>query len=570
MTVRGAPRDERGAVLVAVMIAGSVLAVVAGAASARTVAAVRAVDAAVAREEALHAAEAVAATLVERLHADHAGWSDPGGPDPAVLGHGWRDVDAALRGVPLPADPAVAAVRADVAVTGPGPTFSVTTVARVRASERAVRVVARPAGVADLAWATVHAVADPVVTGGDPEVCAGLRWEAGSGVGSAGPVEPEDAPAGSPCVRTRLDALVAVEGPVHLDDAPRIDRTWERGGPLTTAAATADGAPALATLTTSDATDPVAAGLRGGPPLLLTTDPSARVGGVAVCALRGPTLIRFDGRATRLRSPRSHPRHDEDGGPDVACPWVERSALDDVVVAALPDPVVILVRSDPAARCHEHPLGIDPAEDAVVEQTCRDGAAFVWGEYLGATTVVAEQDVQVVWDVLPRDGPDAGTARLGLVAGRGVVLRRPVGPPLRLVAPFGTDAPFAGPGIPPFGAYPLDAPTAVPTRWTAPRIVAAIAAVGGALRIQNPMTGQWSDEPAVVIGALAQRFHGPTAAERRDTTGALQARTGRPLRVVHDARLRDAVPPALPVIRGAGPRILVWEEVLPATSGADP
>ncbi len=63
------------------------------------------------------------------------------------------------------------------------------------------------------------------------------------------------------------------------------------------------------------------------------------------------------------------------------------------------------------------------------------------------------------------------------------------------------------------------------------------------------------------------RSSGGTGGERRDTTGALQGRTGRPLEVVHDPRLDDAVPPALPSIGGGALRVLRWDEVRDAVTG---
>lgn len=561
--------------LVAVMGVGLVLSVVAGAATVRTVAAVRAADAAVARERALHAAEAVVTATIDRLDREATGWTDPGGPDPSALGHGWRPLDAALRGLPAPPDGSEVEVRLAVVRTGAGPTVRIRADARVGTYVRSIAAVVRPASTADLAWGTVHAVADPQATGGDHVACALHRWEVPLRPEVTGPREPEDAGPGSDagsaadCVRTRFDATLRVVGPAHLDDAPRLDAEGSVTGRFTTAAhpPTPGGQVAPVVLTSSDvAVVPGPFGLAAAAQLDLSRDPFATLGDVATCRLRGPTLLRLDGRTVRVTSPRSHPRHDGDGGPIVHCPGLDRTALDGVAVVELPDPAVVTVAADPGARCAEHPLGLDAAEDAVAEQRCGDGTAYVWGAYLGARTVLAEHDVHLVWDVVPgtavpSDGPGGDDARLGLVAGRSVVVRRPVGPPLRLVAPFGTDAAFAGPGIPPFGAHPLDAPTAAPSRWTSPRIVAAVTALGGALRIQNPHVGQASDVPIRLEGALVQRFMGPTGSERRDTTGALQARTGRPLEVVHDPRLDAAVPPAMPRIRGGRLRVLSWDEV---------
>lgn len=569
MTV-GPRRDEGGAALVAVLLLGAVLAVVAGAATARTVALVRAADAAVAREQALAAAEATVLAVLDRLERDDVGWSDPGGPDPGVLGHGWRDLDGALAGMPAPEVAGRPAVRLDVVRVGEGPTLRIRAEGRVGRNARAVEVLTRPESVADLAWGTVHAVIDPAVTGGGAPACGRPRWSAELPDLDAGPVEPEvvDPDGAAPCIRTRLDDRLTVSGPVHLDDTPRIDVSWVRTGRVTTAASEPDGRPSVAVLTARDV------GADGGAlavaaPLDLPTSLTAAADDRPRCRVRGPTLLRFDGGTVRVRSPLSHPRHDADGVPPVSCPGIDRTGIDGVVVLGPGTSDIIEVQRAVGIRCADHPLAIDPTEDAVAEQRCTAGTAYVWGDTTVTRTILTEDDVQIVWDVgTAVDGSDP--ARLGLVAGGSVVLRRPVGPPLRVVAPFGSDVAFAGPDIAPFGAFPSDAPTPVPTRWDAPRVQAVVAALGGSVRVQNPQAGGGSDTPIVIEGAVVQRFVGPTGWDRRDATGALQARTGRPLTVVHDRRLEVAVPPALPRIRGGRLRVLAWGEVRATGSGDGP
>ncbi len=569
---REPPAGERGAVLVAVLLVGAVLTVLSVTVTARSVALVRAADAAAAREQALHAAEAVLAATIDRLERDAIGWLAPGGPDPAGLGHGWRDLTSALSGLPGHATGEAPAVRLDVALEGEGRTVRIRVDARVRGQGRAVEARVRPTSVADLAWGAVHAVADPDVSGATGLDCRVPRGAEALAAPAATPVEPEAAAAldGPRCVRTRMVPDVAVVGPVHLDDAPRIDVAWEPEGPTSTAARRSDGTPDVVVLTTADVVAP------GGPfgigvaaPLDLPTSISSGLGDEPVCRFRGPSLLRLDGDLVRIRSPLSHPRHDGDGGPTVGCPGLDRAELDGVVSLILSDAAVIEVQRAVGTRCAMHPLGIDASEDAVAEQRCNAGTAYVWGHTTAARTVLAEDDVQVVWDIGSAGTPGDG-ARVGLVAGGSVVLRRPVGPPLRVVAPFGTDLPFAGPGIPPFGAHPLDAPTTVPSRWVEPRIDAVVVALGGSVRVQNPEAGQRSDVPILISGSLVQRFVGPTGSERRDTTGALQGLTGRPLRVVHDPALLDDVPPALPRIQGGRLRLLTLAEVRTDGSGGGP
>lgn len=578
MSRRGHDRrrsPEDGAVLVAVLGAAAVLAVVTGAAVNGVVALVRATETTVAREQALHAAETVAAAVLDRLDRDAVRWSAVDGPDPAALSHGWRDLDAALLGTPVP--PVATGTEVRLTLERDGQDFLIRSEARIRGQARAVRLRVRPWTAADVAWAAEHAVLDPAVTGGSRSACGVPRW-AGP-IAPDGPVEPGGPSSDGACRRTRFDGWLEVVGPLHLDDQPRLLRDWAPQGPFTTAYAAPEVAPVPHVVAGDDgATVPGPFGLAHGPPLLLPEDPTAGLGDAWRCTLRGPTLIRFDGVSVRIRSPRSHSSLDGPDAPDVLCPGLDRDELTDRVIFLPPDPAVFVVRRDPAARCAAHPLGIPADEDAVAAQRCGDGTAYVWGTTAGARTVIAEDDVQVVWDVGPDLGPDVGLAgpptsdggRVGLVAGGSVVLRRPVGPPLRVVAPFGTDLPFAGPGIPPFGTFPADAPAPVASRWESPRITAALVALGGSVRVQNPDAGSASDVPIRVVGSVVQRFVGPTGWEHRDGTGAVQGRSGRTLRVVHDASLGRRPPPGLPRLGEGRLRVVEWAEVLPGGSGGAP
>jgi hypothetical protein len=561
-------RAESGFILVAAVGAVVLLGIVAAGTARHTLGTVRAIDAAVARERALLAAEGLLTATLFRLEHDAGDWLAPAAADPSLLSHGWRGLAAALDGVPGAAGPDEPEVRLEVTRAGAGPALRIRSEARVRGRARALEALVRPASVADRAWSSVHEVLDPEATGGDRRSCAVLRWATGlHDPDPSAPVEWDLASDLDRCRRVRFDTWVTVSGPLHVDDAMRASPGWVPDGPVSSAAPSiADGA------TSTGAGGQAGAGPNGpswpqpAPPTLLPIDHLAAVGDLPTCRLRGPTLLRFDGDTVRVRSPRSHPDHDGGPAPAVACPGLDRTALTGIAILGPSAPDIIVVVRDPGARCAEHPLGIDPSEDDVREQRCGDGTAYVWGRYLGRRTVVAEDDVQIVWDVGPGTAGVAhdledSDALLGLVAGGSVVLRRPVTPPVRGAAPFGLDTAFAGPGIPPFGTWPEDAPTPTAVRWERPEVVAVIAALGGSLRVQNPRWGQPAVHPIRVTGAVAQRFRGPTGWERRDSTGALQAVTGAALDVRYDARLRLAVPPALPRLEQGRLRILDLREV---------
>lgn len=244
----------------------------------------------------------------------------------------------------------------------------------------------------------------------------------------------------------------------------------------------------------------------------------------------------------------------------VGCLDVDLATLDAFVAIALPEQAVIEVVRDERPGCVGHPLGIPPGEDADRSWSCAAGDAFVWGRYAGRRTVLAEDDIQIVWDVEPGDAAAPAPLErgdlLGLVAGDSVVLRRPVGRPNRRVAPLGPNLPVFGPGLPPFGAYPLDAPSEVPVTWDRPRIVAALAALRGSVTLQNPFLGQQHPGPLEIVGSVAARFPGVLAWEERTSTGTLIGETGYPAVLRYDRRLLLDAPPLLPMTDGGGLRIL--------------
>jgi hypothetical protein len=286
------------------------------------------------------------------------------------------------------------------------------------------------------------------------------------------------------------------------------------------------------------------------------------------CRFRGPTLVRLDGRAVRVTSPRSVVRDDDPTGPEAAigCVGVDRDLLVAPTTIELPARAVIEIVRDTRTDCSAHPLGLAPDEDDARDWWCSDGDAFVWGSYRGARTILAQDSIQIVWDVVPQDlaiepghgleGVRASGDTLGLVAGDSIVLRRPVGRPDRRRAPHGPNIAFAGPSIAPFGDHPLDAPTASPVTWDAPVIVAALVALRGSVGIQNPTMGEMRPDPVTVHGSVAMRFSGLFFWEVRDEAGAVVAEMGHPLVLRYDRTSIDSPPPGMPVTDRGGVRIL--------------
>jgi hypothetical protein len=189
----------------------------------------------------------------------------------------------------------------------------------------------------------------------------------------------------------------------------------------------------------------------------------------------------------------------------------------------------------------------------------------VWGRYRGARTVVAEDNLQIVWDIEAGDAAEVGGAEegdvLGLVAGDSVVLRRTVGPGRR-GAPYGLNVAFAGAGIPPFGGYPLDAPNQVATTWEQPRIVAALVALRGGIAIQNAFQGQEHAGPLRISGSQASRFRGVLRlGGTQQRPGPSSATMGYPVELwSYDRRFASSGrAPGMPLTGGGSIRILTLD-----------
>ena len=358
----------------------------------------------------------------------------------------------------------------------------------------------------------------------------------------------------SPACRDAVLELGSLDGPVHLNEGGVLGSATGRG-PLFTRSrppdALDDGAP-----------DGSLGDASHRPDLSLPRSIGEVVGDASVtCRFRGPTLLRFDGTMVRVRSPRSVPQEGaSDDGRPVGCLGVDPAALIDVVAIELPPDAVIEVVRDERDDCTVHPLGIPPEEDVDRAWSCSSGDAFVWGRYAGRRTVLAEDDIQIVWDVEPGDaaGPvaPAGDDLMGLVAGDSIVLRRLVGRPVRRIAPLGRNLPIAGSGVPPFGMHPLDAPSDAPVTWDRPRVVASLAALRGSVTLQNPFLGEPHPGPLEIVGSLAARFPGVLAWEERTSRGALVGTTGYPVVLRYDRRLLLDAPPLVPMTDGGALRIL--------------
>ena len=424
---------------------------------------------------------------------------------------------------------------------------------------RSVSARVRTRTTVDYLLVTSHEVIDPMLFRRPRAGCATTRGDEAR--------DPE-------CIDTALPVGV-LDGPVHSNDLVQLNAGVTIASMLTTSQLIVEGDQVRPRVSPGSDVDIVAGwpfGLHHATEITLPRAHTQVVRNAQVtCRFRGPTLIRFDGASIRVTSPRSVTRAGDalHGESAIGCQGVDRDLLVGPTSILLPERAMIEIVRDTASDCVEHPLGIALDEDGERDWWCSDGDAFVWGTYRGARTVIAEDNIQLVWDVVPSsraatlepDGSSIGAVGdvLGLIAGDSVVLRRLVGRPIRRVAPYGPNIAFAGPSIPPFGDYPQDAPTEEATTWDEPVIVAAVVALRGSVGVQNPRSGQEHPGAVQLSGSIATRFRGLFSWEHRSATGAVLGSMGYPVVLRYDPNLLELAPPGMPVTAGGAVRVLGLE-----------
>lgn len=543
---RRAGDDHGSAVVTAVALAGVVL-LLGGAVALRAVAETRAAAGVLERAQARTLAELGIGIALEEL--DHGALSED-------VRRG-RAIDATLEVDPLAAVGqehlgSAAELRISVSGAYPHRRIDVAVEAVVGAATHRASSVLRPTLVSDHVLLAEVSAIDPSVTGAPRAGCSwGVlddRQNPGCLAGTQGP-----GPVVGPIHTT--DHLV-LGGGASVEGVITSSRLWDGGG----------GAWAPTVLDASLTSVPAeTAEIRHAPAMELPRDARGVLDGLPVtCRFRGPTLLRFDGPSLRVRSPGSVPRAgDATSGPDaLGCVGLDRSLLGGVVEVELPQQVVIEVVRDDGAPCGAHPLGLSASEDLERDWPCDAGDAFVWGRYRGERTVVVEDSAQLVWDLEPGDSVSTVRApgdAMAIVAGDSVVLRRTVTWPRRTRLVLGVNDDVAGPGIPPFGAHPTDAPVASASRWDSPRIVASLTALRGAVRIQNSGWGQLSPGTLMIEGSVAGRFAPTFHRDVRSSTGALVGTVGYEVDIRYDPR--HAAEPLLgvPRLEGGALRVLALD-----------
>jgi len=480
---------------------------------------------------ALAAAEAGVDDYLARLNRDRGYFNNADADiDPAT---GLNLNPAIDRWAQLPNSDAFYHYRVDTDEVTETGTLVLTSVGRVRDETRVIQVRVRPESFFDFIYFTDFEVVDPEILGpSDNSLCA-RRFD--------------DSPSRSgDCVDLRFVSADVLEGPVHSNDAMQIEGTPTFLGPTTTSFNESGGG-GYVNFSTRAIVEPFS----GDPRFTRDMDPAwseekvfpptntsiitdaQNVG----CIYYGPTYIHIDGDQMTVRSPLS-------GNPPAGAPaTVPECAGGDVsnltgFQSNIDVPPVIYV--DNAAGCGSfsnsntspnHPLGLDRREETRTDlrYDCRLGDAFVWGELDGQLTIASRNDINVIWDLIYKDGVwNDGTNILGLVADNFVQVRQPRNNnntgdrPVANRAPFPTGEPAGASD----GALFRD-----------PQIHAAILSLERSFRVQNH--GDISPLGDLIVrGSIAQRFRGPvgTGSATSPTTGFLKDYR-------YDERLRFISPP---------------------------
>jgi hypothetical protein len=216
------------------------------------------------------------------------------------------------------------------------------------------------------------------------------------------------------------------------------------------------------------------------------------------CVYEGPTLIRFHHGGGQSRMSVASPLTPANAagtgcGPGTNLP--------------LPSGEAIFVRNSTASTSG-HPLGL-PRSNDISSYPTRAGDAFVYGEVRGQLTVGAENDIYVAHDLTYADRSPNSSDLTGLIANNNIRIYRP--------ARSNNAALGVGGNVPPFDQLP-SGQRPPSGSWDAPRVEAAMLALTRSISVQNFNRGQGQDELSV-YGAMGQRFRGPVGVGTPGTSG---------------------------------------------------
>ncbi len=551
LVARWRHRDERGFALITVMLATTVLALLASGVVAYGVGSQN-----VSRHDenwnaALAAAEAGIDDYLFRLNENGSYWTYsasnlPTGGNAAFTG--WERVAGGGTTSEFHYTPDTSTIAADGRVR-------LTSTGRVGATTRTVSVTLRHRSFLDYLYFTDFETVDPALYSGTPFTAAQAQancskyYYGGFGNQRDEPNRsdfPGDSDSnGAYCSDIVFISADTINGPMHTNDAFMLCGTPHFLGDTSTAWTGANGklyrdncptsAPVFA-----NPTDP-----KNLSPLTMPPSNSAikaeTASGKGGCLYTGPTRIRVNSNGTMtVNSPFSKQTN------NAACPTSGS--------AALPANGVIFVQNVPSASTdpnytngcpynvngRAHPLGLPIAND-LNTYGCRNGDAFIEGTLKGQLTVAAENNIVVTWHLQYQSGLN-GTDLLGLVANNFVEIYHPVNCTSGASAACNLNANFPG-------------ETARNATFSNPNVYAASLSVNHSVRVQ-----MWDRGAPLgtlqVRGILAQRYRGPVG-----TNSNGNVYTGFVKDYVYDQRLKYLAPPKFLDPVASQWQVNTWAEV---------
>jgi Tfp pilus assembly protein PilX len=260
------------------------------------------------------------------------------------------------------------------------------------------------------------------------------------------------------------------------------------------------------------------------------------------CLYTGPTRIKLlsSGKMT-VKSPFSKQTNN-------SCP------TNGTTQGSLPRNGVIYVQNVPATssdpnytngcpynvNSRTHPLGLPIANDNTI-YGCRNGDVFIEGTLKGQLTVAADNNIDITWNLTYNSGT-GGTDLLGLVANNYIEIWHPVQCTSGSNSSCNLDANFPG-------------ETARNAEFDDATVQAAILAVNHSFRVQNYNLGAPLGT-LTVNGAIAQRYRGAVG-----TGSGGSVSTGFGKNYNYDQRLKYQSPPKFLAPIAASWAVAVWKEI---------
>jgi hypothetical protein len=335
------------------------------------------------------------------------------------------------------------------------------------------------------------------------------------------------------CTEIQFGSNDVIRGPLHSNDAIRIQGGAEFQGAVTTTWTGANGRRYIPTGGGSPvfarAGDPAYAEEITMPPSNSSLRSDAATGG---CLFTGPTKVVANANGTMtVTSPLTRSTRCWSGAMGTTPRTMSLPANGVLHVQSVPtsssDPNYWGTTTCPGGT-GRHVLG-QPISNDVTNYRCRDGDLFIEGTLDGQMTAAADNDIVITWDLVYEDGL-TGDDLLGLVANNSVFIYHPVDD---------DEDNLSIPGR----SWPR-------TRFTDAKVDAAILTLNHSFTVQHYRDGSQLGT-LTVRGSIAQLYRGPVA---------LGGVSGYEKDYIYDQRLAYMAPPRFIDPVKSFWRIVSWEE----------